>query len=45
MDGVRHHPSLDERFDPAIQIVEYDASWPQQAAAELARSVRFPDLT
>jgi GrpB-like predicted nucleotidyltransferase (UPF0157 family) len=29
--------SLDERFDPAIRIVDYDAGWPAEAAAELGR--------
>jgi GrpB-like predicted nucleotidyltransferase (UPF0157 family) len=31
------HPSLDERFDPAIRIVDYDPSWPANAAQELDR--------
>jgi GrpB-like predicted nucleotidyltransferase (UPF0157 family) len=31
------HPSLDERFDPAVRIVDYDPAWPQMAAAEIAR--------
>ena len=31
------HPSLDERFDPAVRIVDYDPAWPEMAAAELAR--------
>jgi GrpB-like predicted nucleotidyltransferase (UPF0157 family) len=31
------HPSLDERFDPAIRIVEHDPDWAPRAAAELAR--------
>lgn len=31
------HPSLDERFDPAVRIVEYDPAWPEMAAAEVAR--------
>ncbi len=31
------HPSLAERFDPAIRIVDYDASWPQAATTELDR--------
>jgi GrpB-like predicted nucleotidyltransferase (UPF0157 family) len=31
------HPSLDERFDPAVRIVEYDPAWPGMATAEIAR--------
>ncbi|MBS1888497.1 MAG: GrpB family protein [Actinobacteria bacterium] len=31
------HPSLEERFDPAVRIVEYDPAWPRLAAAEIAR--------
>jgi GrpB-like predicted nucleotidyltransferase (UPF0157 family) len=31
------HPSLDERFDPAVRIVEYDPGWAESAAAEMAR--------
>ncbi len=31
------HPSLDDRFDPAIRIVDYDVSWPVRARDELAR--------
>jgi GrpB-like predicted nucleotidyltransferase (UPF0157 family) len=31
------HPSLDERFDPAVRIVDYDPAWPELAAAEIAR--------
>lgn len=31
------HPSLDDRFDPAVRIVEYDVAWPVQAAEELRR--------
>jgi GrpB-like predicted nucleotidyltransferase (UPF0157 family) len=29
------HPSLDDRFDPAVRIVDYDTAWPELAAAEL----------
>jgi GrpB-like predicted nucleotidyltransferase (UPF0157 family) len=36
MDGERH-PSLDERFDPAVRIVEYDPAWPGMAEAEIGR--------
>jgi GrpB-like predicted nucleotidyltransferase (UPF0157 family) len=31
------HPSLDDRFDPAIRIVEYDSEWPIAASQELSR--------
>jgi GrpB-like predicted nucleotidyltransferase (UPF0157 family) len=31
------HPSLDDRFDPAVRIVDYDPAWPEMAAAEMAR--------
>jgi GrpB-like predicted nucleotidyltransferase (UPF0157 family) len=31
------HPSLEERFDPAVRIVDYDPAWPELAAAEMAR--------
>jgi GrpB-like predicted nucleotidyltransferase (UPF0157 family) len=31
------HPSLDERFDPAVRIVAYDPAWPEMAAAEIER--------
>jgi GrpB-like predicted nucleotidyltransferase (UPF0157 family) len=34
---AERHPSLDERFDPAVRIVEYDPDWPEMAAAEMAR--------
>jgi GrpB-like predicted nucleotidyltransferase (UPF0157 family) len=34
---MERHPSLDERFDPAVRIVDYDPAWPAQAAAELRR--------
>ena len=30
------HPSLDDRFDPAVRIVEYDTAWPAMAVAEMA---------
>jgi GrpB-like predicted nucleotidyltransferase (UPF0157 family) len=35
---VLRHPSLDDRFDPAVRIVDYDPAWPALADAEL-RSV------
>jgi GrpB-like predicted nucleotidyltransferase (UPF0157 family) len=33
--GLSRHPSLDDRFDPAVRIVEYDSAWPALAEAEL----------
>jgi GrpB-like predicted nucleotidyltransferase (UPF0157 family) len=34
---VERHPSLDDRFDPAVRIVEHDIAWPVRAAEELRR--------
>jgi GrpB-like predicted nucleotidyltransferase (UPF0157 family) len=34
---VRRHPSLDDRFDPAIRIVEHDPAWASVAEAEMRR--------
>ncbi len=34
---MERHPSLDDRFDPAIRIVEYDPEWAAQADAEIRR--------
>jgi GrpB-like predicted nucleotidyltransferase (UPF0157 family) len=31
------HPSLDDRFDPAVRIVASDPAWPASAAVESAR--------
>lgn len=36
MEEIRH-PSLDERFDPAVRIVDHDPAWAETAAAEAAR--------
>ncbi len=36
-EALKRHPSLDDRFAPAIRIVEYDAAWPVQADEELRR--------
>ncbi len=33
------HPSLDDRFDPAVRIVAWDPRWPVRAAQELRRVV------
>ncbi len=37
MSGGSRHPSLDERFDPAVRVVACDPDWPARAAAEIAR--------
>jgi GrpB-like predicted nucleotidyltransferase (UPF0157 family) len=37
---MQRHPSLDERFDPAIRIVDHDPDWPRLARKELARVAR-----
>jgi GrpB-like predicted nucleotidyltransferase (UPF0157 family) len=34
---VQRHPSLDDRHDPAIRIVDHDPEWPAQADAEIRR--------
>jgi GrpB-like predicted nucleotidyltransferase (UPF0157 family) len=34
---LERHPSLDERFDPAVRIVDHDPSWATRAAEELRR--------
>ncbi len=31
------HPSLDDRFDPAVRIVDHDPAWPVLAERELRR--------
>lgn len=31
------HPSLDDRFDPAVRIAAYDEAWPRLATAEMKR--------
>jgi GrpB-like predicted nucleotidyltransferase (UPF0157 family) len=36
-EGLERHPSLDERFDPAVRILDYDDAWPALADAELRR--------
>jgi GrpB-like predicted nucleotidyltransferase (UPF0157 family) len=33
----KRHPSLDDRFDPAVRIVDYDGAWPVMAEQELRR--------
>jgi GrpB-like predicted nucleotidyltransferase (UPF0157 family) len=33
----QRHPSLDDRFDPAIRVVEYDSEWPIAASEEIGR--------
>jgi GrpB-like predicted nucleotidyltransferase (UPF0157 family) len=34
---VERHPSLDDRLDPAVRIVDHDPAWAAQAEAELRR--------
>ena len=34
---MERHPSLDDRFDPAVRIVDYDPAWPVMADAEIRR--------
>jgi GrpB-like predicted nucleotidyltransferase (UPF0157 family) len=34
---LKRHPSLDERVDPAVRIVDYDSAWPVMAEQELRR--------
>jgi GrpB-like predicted nucleotidyltransferase (UPF0157 family) len=34
---LERHPSLDDRFDPAVRIVAYDPEWPLRAAEDLRR--------
>ena len=34
---MERHPSLDDRFDPAIRIVDHDPGWPDLAEAEIRR--------
>jgi uridine kinase len=34
---VERHPSLEDRFDPAVRIVDHDAGWARQAQQELLR--------
>jgi GrpB-like predicted nucleotidyltransferase (UPF0157 family) len=35
--GLDRHASLDDRFDPAIRIVDYDSNWAAKAEVELRR--------
>jgi GrpB-like predicted nucleotidyltransferase (UPF0157 family) len=35
--GRMRHPSLLERFDPAVRIVDHDPAWAPAAAAEIGR--------
>lgn len=36
-EGLERHPSLDDRFDPAVRIVDYDSAWAALAEVELRR--------
>lgn len=35
-DSPARHPSLDDRFDPAVRIVDHDPTWAVQAQEELS---------
>jgi GrpB-like predicted nucleotidyltransferase (UPF0157 family) len=35
--SLKRHASLDDRFDPAVRIVDYDPAWPDLAETELRR--------
>jgi GrpB-like predicted nucleotidyltransferase (UPF0157 family) len=35
--SLERHPSVDDRFDPAVRIVDYDPAWPALAEAECGR--------
>jgi GrpB-like predicted nucleotidyltransferase (UPF0157 family) len=37
---LQRHPSLDDRFDPAVRIVEHDLAWAVHAQDELRRLTR-----
>jgi GrpB-like predicted nucleotidyltransferase (UPF0157 family) len=34
-EAFTRHPSLDDRFDPALRIVDYDPAWPDLSEEEL----------
>jgi hypothetical protein len=34
---LERHPSLDDHFDPAIRIIEYDPAWPELVDDEFRR--------
>ena len=36
-EALERHPSLDDRFDPAVRIVDYDPAWSALASEELRR--------
>jgi GrpB-like predicted nucleotidyltransferase (UPF0157 family) len=40
LGALKRHPSLDDRFDPAIRIVEHDPTWAVRAGDELRRLER-----
>jgi GrpB-like predicted nucleotidyltransferase (UPF0157 family) len=39
-EPLERHPSLDDRFDPAVHIVEHDPAWAVRAQDELGRLAR-----
>lgn len=36
-EPLSRHPSLDDRGDPAVRVVDYDDAWPRLAMEELSR--------
>lgn len=36
-EEFKRHPSLDDRFDPAVRIVEYEDGWASEADQEIGR--------
>lgn len=36
-EGLERHPSLDDRFDPAVRILDHDPAWATLANSELRR--------
>ena len=36
-EPLERHPSLDERFDPGVRIIEHDPAWASRAREELRR--------
>jgi len=41
---LHRHPSLDDRFDPPVRIVDYDPAWPAVADADGLAAKPIVDL-